>query len=365
MFSNHSLYIEDIESTAGLALDWGKLKDSSVLISGASGLIGTVIVDVIMHKNIYEGLNCKIYALGRNLNKARERFSGYLNDSRFTFTAHDVNAPLPETFGQIDYVLHLASNTHPRDYASDPVGTILTNITGLNNLLAFSVSNHIKRFMFASSVEVYGENRGDTEYFDEHYCGFIDIAKARSGYPEAKRCGETLCQSYAAQYGLDVVIPRLPRTYGATMQADDSKAAAQFIRKAVDGQDIVLKSEGTQFYSYGYAPDVVAGMFTVLFDGANGEAYNIADEASDITLRELAQIAADYSGRHVVFELPDKRESAGYSASTKAVLSGAKLKASGWRPRYDIRSGIRRTIGVLAAHCLFRGLQGGACCSGQ
>ncbi len=347
MFSSHHLYIEDVQLTAGLHLDWDKLKDSSILISGASGLIGTFIVDVIMYKNIHEGLNCRIYALGRNAWKAQERFSSYMNNEHFTFTAHDINSPLKDFHGTADYVLHLASNTHPADYSADPVGTILTNIVGLNNLLSFSTEHNTRRFLFTSTVEVYGENRGDTEYFSEGYCGKIDIARARAGYPEAKRCGETLCQSYIKQYGLDVVIPRLPRTYGQTMQKTDSKAVAQFIRKAAAGEDIVLKSAGTQFYSYGYAADVAAGVFTVLFSGKTGEAYNIADEGSDIALKDLAKIAADYAGKSVVFELPDAQEQAGYSAATKAVLDSRKVKSLGWRARYDIKAGITRTLEIM------------------
>ena len=348
MFSSHHLYLEDVQLTANLNLSWDRLKDSTILISGASGLIGTFIIDVLMHKNVHDGLNCKIYALGRNSAKAHERFASYINDKHFTFIAHDINSPLQGFEGQADYVIHLASNTHPADYAADPVGTILTNIIGLNNLLSFSTEHSTKRFLFTSSVEVYGNNRGDTEYFSEDYCGFIDISKARAGYPEAKRCGETLCQSYIKQYGLDVVIPRLPRTYGPTMQKNDSKAVAQFIHKAAAGEDIVLKSAGTQFYSYGYVADVVAGVFTVLFSGKTGEAYNIADEGSDIVLKDLAKIAADYAGKSVVFEISDAQEQAGYSAVTKAVLDARKLKALGWTARYDIKAGMTRTLEILS-----------------
>ena len=202
--------------------------------------------------------------------------------------------------------------------------------------------------MFASTVEVYGENRGDTEFFDESYCGYIDISKARSGYPESKRCGETLCQSYIQQYGLDVVIPRFPRTYGPTMQENDSKAIAQFIHKAVAHEDIVLKSEGTQLYSYAYVPDSVSGLLTVLTEGKNGEAYNIADERSDITLRELAETAACHSARRVVIELPDEKEKRGYSNATKARLDSSKLKSLGWKACFDIKTGISRTIDILS-----------------
>lgn len=224
----------------------------------------------------------------------------------------------------------------------------MTNIIGLNNLLDFGTKHGTRRFLFTSSVEIYGQNRGDTEYFDEDYCGYIDLSNARSGYPEAKRCGETLCLSYIKQYGLDTVIARLPRTYGPTMRPEDSKAAAQFIHKAVAREDIVLKSSGTQFYSYGYVADVVTGLFTILTAGITGTAYNIADKGSDITLKEVAGIAARHAGTKVVFEIADNAEKAGYSLVTKACLNSSRLCALNWNAHYTISEGITRTIDILS-----------------
>ncbi|MBQ9404133.1 MAG: NAD-dependent epimerase/dehydratase family protein [Synergistaceae bacterium] len=175
----------------------------------------------------------------------------------------------------------------------------------------------------------------------------MNISKARSGYPESKRCGETLCLSYMQQYGLSVVIPRFSRTYGPTMQMSDSKAIAQFIKKGISGENIILKSAGNQLYSYSYAADAVSGLLTILTQGADGSAYNIADENSDITLKDLAELIAQYSGTRVVFELPDEKEARGYSAAVKARLDSSRLKSLGWRAHYDIKSGIKRTLDIL------------------
>ena len=247
----------------------------------------------------------------------------------------------------IDYVLHLASNTHPVAYATDPIGTIATNVIALDALLALASERRCQRFLFASSVEIYGENRGDAEFFDEKYCGYIDCNTLRAGYPEAKRCGEALCQAYMRQKGLDCVIARLARTYGPTMLPTDTKAISQFFRNALKGEDIVLKSEGRQHYSYQYVSDSVAGLLTVLLKGASGEAYNIAEASGDILLRDLATLIAEQAGRHVVFELPTAIESAGFSKATKARLNGDKIKALGWRPAFDIGLGVARTFEVL------------------
>ena len=345
---DNNLYLDDINGVAGLALPWDKLQDKSLMLSGATGLIGSFLGDVILEKNERDNLNCTVYALGRNEEKARKRFSKYADSSFFVFIPYDVKKAFSkDDLGVVDYVLHLASNTHPMQYATDPIGTITTNIIGLQNMLDFAVAHRAARFAFASSNEIYGENRGDVEFFDEKYCGYLDSNTMRAGYPESKRCGEALCQAYKAQKDLDVVIPRLTRSYGPTMLMSDTKAISQFIKKGITGEDIVLKSAGTQFYSYQYVADSVSGLLTILLCGESGEAYNIAEAHSDIMLKDLAGIISNLNGKQVVFEIPDAVEALGYSTATKARLDGSKLASLGWAPRYTIQSGIERTIKIL------------------
>lgn len=341
------LYRDDLEYLAGLNLPWNKLENRCILITGASGLIGRLLVDVIMHRNRCCTMNCTVYAVGRNADKAKKVFTDIWGNEQFKFFPHDINKPLELNTRTVDYIVHMASNTHPVAYSTDPIGTVTSNVVGTNNLLEFAVEHNTTRFVFVSSNEIYGENRGDTEFFDEHYCGYIDCNTMRAGYPEGKRCGEALCQAYKTQKGLDVVIPRLTRTYGPTMLMTDTKAVSQFIRKAIAGENIVLKSAGTQHYSYTYVTDAVSGLLTVLLKGENGEAYNIADEKSDIMLNDLAAILAQIAGKKVVFELPDAIEKAGYSTATKARLDGSKLKALGWKAKYDIKSGMEKNIEIL------------------
>lgn len=345
---NNELYMEDIWSVAKLPIPWEKLVDKSIVISGATGLIGSFLIDVLIEKNAIDALNCTVYALGRNEEKARIRFSNYINDQHFIFIPYDVTCPLiRDDLDTIDYVLHLASHTHPMQYSTDPIGTITTNIIGIQNMLDFAVAHHASRFAFASSNEIYGENRGDTEFFNENYCGYINSNTLRAGYPESKRCGEALCQAYKAQRGLDVVIPRFTRSYGPTMLMSDTKAISQFIKNGIAGEDIVLKSAGMQYYSYQYVADSVSGFLTVLLKGESGEAYNISEEHSDVMLKDLAEIIAEIGGKKVVFEMPDAIEAAGYSTATKARLDGRKLRSLGWAPKYDIKSGLKRTLCIL------------------
>lgn len=343
---DNKLYLSDIKNIAELNLPWHLLENSNILISGASGLIGSFLIDVIMHNNKYFNLNCKVYALGRNTEKAHSRFECYWENKLFEFISHDINYPL-ELNIKVQYVIHLASNTHPMAYSTDPIGTITTNIIGLKNLLDFSESHGIKRFAFASSNEIYGENRGDVEKFKEDYCGYINCNTMRAGYPESKRCGESLCQAYIKQKKIDIVIPRLTRSYGPTLLDSDTKAMSQFIKRAVSGKDIVLKSEGNQYYSYTYVADAVSGLLTVLLKGKTGEAYNISDSSSDIKLKDLAKIVAETVDKKVIFEIPEKNEKDGYSTATKARLDNSKLVNLDWKALYSIETGIKNSISIM------------------
>lgn len=347
--SNNPLYQEDLQLIASFkAIPWESLKGSSLLLSGATGMIGSLLVDAVLYKNGKEGLDCKVIALGRNAEKARKRFGSAWESNFFQFVECDVNkAETMPVDIQADFVLHLASNTHPVAYATDPIGTITANIIGTQNMLDLAVRCKGKRFLFASSNEIYGENRGDSELFDESYCGYIDCNTLRAGYPESKRCGEALCQAYKKQKGMDVVIARLTRSFGPTLQLTDTKALTQFLKNGLNKENIVLKSAGTQYYSYTYAADAVTGLLTVLLKGENGAAYNVADQSCDIQLRDLAKMIADLSGTKVIFDLPNETEAAGFSKATKARLDGSKLKELGWDISYSLNEGIKRTLEVL------------------
>ncbi len=317
---------------------WKKLDGKTVILSGATGMIGTCLTDLFMLRG-----GIRLVALSRNEAAARQRLGRYWDSPRFQYSSCEVGGEIPES-GPVDYVIHAASNTHPRQYSQDPIGTISANVLGTGNLLDYGVSHGAKRFCFLSSVEIYGENRGDVEKFRESDLGYLDCNTLRAGYPEGKRLGEALCNAYREAHGLDFVIPRLSRVYGPTMLASDSKAISQFIKKAAAGEDIVLKSRGNQEYSYTFVTDAAAAVLWCLALGAPGGAYNVADERSDITLKELAGTLAGIAGTRVVFELPDETEQKGYSTATRALLDGTKLGELGWKARVHMEEGLRCVV---------------------
>lgn len=344
----NKIYQSDIRNVTNLDIDWNRLYGKTLLITGATGMIASALIDILMCKNQNtqgrDGIH--IIAVSRNQEKARERFATYWNSEFFSYLSHDITMPLPE-LGNVSYILHAASNTHPRAYAMDPIGTITANVEGTHQLLEYAAGHMCERFFFFSSVEIYGENRKDTEQFDENYLGYIDCNTVRAGYPESKRLGETLCNAYATQKGQDFVIGRFSRAYGPTMLERDSKAIAQFIKKAVAGEDIVLKSEGTQVYSYTYVVDAAAAILYLLLYAKSGDAINIADRKSDISLRELARILAEIAHTNVIFEQPDELERKGYSTATRATLNPERMENMGWVAKTDIREGLKKTVESL------------------
>lgn len=198
-----------------------------------------------------------------------------------------------------------------------------------------------------SSVEVYGSSNYPEDDFDERYCGHIDCNTLRAGYPESKRVCEALCQAYLEKYRIPVVIARPCRIYGPTMGMSDSKAIGQFFRNVLAGENIVLKSAGNQVFSYAYMADVVSAILYILLKGTDGEAYNIADQNSIISLGELAKLIATSNGRDVCFDLPDATEKKGFSGAQRGVLRSEKLESLGWKPRTNIENGIQKTITIL------------------
>lgn len=341
-----AIYDGEINAVCDLDLPWENLAGKSVCVSGATGMIGSFLIDVLMRKDEIDGLGCHVVALGRNLEKAKARLP-YFGNALFSFEEMDVTTRGSMPAMPADYVLHLASSTHPRQYASNPIGTIRANVDGLQNLLEYAKSCDA-RLLFASSVEVYGENRGDAERFCEDYCGYIDCNTLRACYTESKRLGESMCQAYRSQENVDVVVARIARVYGPTLLGDDSKALSQFIHKSLSCEDVVLKSAGTQLFSYLHVSDAASGLLYVLLRGHDGEAYNLADKSSDVMLKDLAALVAEAGGVNVVFDLPDEQEAAGYSKATLALMDGSKAKRLGWTAHMGLQRGVSETLSVLS-----------------
>ena len=338
---------------AGIDLDF--LQGKTVLIAGASGMLGSCLADLLR----LDGRS-RVIAMGRDAAYARERFGP--SDERFTFFQGDVCIPLAGPRENVDYIIHAASNADPVRMAGDPTGTLLANVQGTKNLLDYGMSHGMKRFLFVSSGEVYGQPNPDLDDFTEDYCGPLDLSASRSCYPAGKRAAEVLCQSYISQYQVDAVIVRPCHLFGPTMTRRDSRAVSEFLWSAVDGRDIVMKSAGLLERSHCYAADAARALLTVLRKGVCGAAYNIADRRYQMRVRDFAGQAAGAGGCGVLYQAPSGLEQAGYSRVSRAVLDATRLEALGWRP--EAEDAIGETVRILREMDEFNTVSGPICPKG-
>lgn len=339
-------YKDDILRAATLDLPWSKLHGCNILVTGATGLVGSCVIEVLMSR---PGKDYQVYASGRNEARAKERFREYEGDEAFHFIRYDVMEPLDSDI-DFDYIIHAASNASPNYFATEPVEVMKSNLNGVCNLLDYGLRHGLKRLLFVSTGEVYGE--GDGRVFTEDYSGYVDPVSPRSCYPSSKRAAETLCVAYSQEYGTDVVIARPSHIYGPNFTETDNRVYAQFIRNVLNGEDIVMKSTGSQYRSWCYVVDCASALMYILLKGENGQAYNVADASSNISIKNLAEMIAEIGGKKVIMALPDAIEKVGYNVVTCSVFCTEKTEALGWSISGNMKSKLMTTIQEIASVAL-------------
>jgi len=343
------LYWNDIESAITCIPQVEALYGKNILITGGTGMICSAVADVLLWLNRHRNAGIQLYLAGRSEAKTKARFEGFTEADGLHFAAYDATTSEPPAVSEkLDYIIHGASNASPDLYMKQPVETMLSNILGLNTMLDFAVKNGTGRLLYVSSSEVYGR-KTTMDPFDEGDYGYVDILGERSGYPSAKRAGETLCVAYGMEHGTDTVIVRPGHIYGPTIQPSDKRASAEFTRKAVAGEDIVMKSKGEQLRSYCHTLDCATALLTVLLKGERSTAYNISNPISICTIREIAEAIARAGGVKIVFDLPSEAEAKSYNPMNNSSLRSDRLEALGWKPYFNLESGVESMIKVLKA----------------
>lgn len=331
-------YFADLQ-TAAAAAPLEALRGKSVCITGATGLIGSALADLLLYGKLRLGLDYDLTLTARSAEKAESRFpygKGVYRPMRF------VCGEAFESAFAYDLIVHCAENAHPQAFSSHPVETANAALAGAHTLLE-RVREGGGRLCYLSSSEVYGKLNAEKPIAEDDF-GYVDLKDPRSCYPSAKRMIETLCACYRKEYDADCVIVRPGHIYGPQFTKEDSRAFAQFARDVLVGRDIVMKSEGKQLRSYCYSLDCASAILTVAIRGAGGEAYNISNKRSVSTIRELASTFARLSGRSVVFDLPSEAERAGYNRMTYSALDASKLYGLGWEGKFDLEAGVRGTL---------------------
>ncbi len=339
------LYEEELDIICG-ELDLSSMKGKSILITGCSGLIGSAIVDILIHANRVKNADINIYLAALTEEELSERFAPFWGQEYLHYVPYNALKPVDFEF-KADYLIHAASNAHPAAYAKEPVETLLANVTGLKELLDYARRSDSKRILYISSSEVYGQKEHSEKPYSENDYGFVDLLNPRACYPSGKRAAETLCAAYTAEYNVDTVIVRPGHIYGPTMTRFDSRAASQFARDAAAGKNIVMKSAGTQLRSYCYGADCASAILTVLLKGASAQAYNISNRDSIVSIRQLAEAFAASAGCMVEFETASDQEQHSYNMMDNSSLTSDKLEALGWKAKFSLEEGARRTIELL------------------
>ncbi len=334
---------EDFEAVAQSDLPWEAFKGRSFVVTGATGLVGSLLVRALLYCDQVHGLGIKVYALVRNVEKAKQIF-GETNAPEY-LVADLAKDEIAGDFA-CDYVIHAAAVTTSKLMVSDPVGTIRTAIDGTEKLLKLAVEKKAQAFVYISSMEVYGQPKTDGKTAEKDL-GYIDISTVRSCYPEGKRMCECLCNAYAAQYGLNVKSARLAQTFGAGILPTENRVFAQFARSAVNGENIVLHTTGESEGNYVYTADAIRAILLLLVKGESGEAYNIANEQSHTTIRNMAELVAEQiagGAIRVVLDIPQDASSLGYAPPVKMWLDASKMRALGWEPTVGLADAYRRMI---------------------
>lgn len=348
--SKNTILMEDFEYILNFNIDFEKFRNKNILISGSTGLIGSNLIRLLLYINRMKDLNMKIYALVRNQKKAFFMFNNLL--TRKDLVIIDVDLLDDEFIQKVsmikyDYVIHTASITNSKMMIENPIMTLNTSFEGTRNILEVSKISKVASFVYISSMEVYGKfSEQQTTMVDETMMGYINPLDVRSNYPESKRICENMCIAYNAEYDIPVKIARLSQTFGAGILPGENRVFAQFADSVINNQNIVLHTEGKSEGNYCYLRDALLGIILILLEGKNGEAYNVSNENTHMTIYEMAQLVCNKIANgsiEVIKDIPTANVY-GYANDSRIKLDSSKLRLLGWYPSVDLEESYRRMM---------------------
>lgn len=339
---------EDVEQIIHENYGLEKLYGKSIMVTGASGMIGSYLVYTLMKLNEDYGANIKIIPLVRNLNKLNKQ----IIDKNYVFPiVQDVTDKI-EYAGEIDYIIHAASPASPKIMKEKPVETNFANTIGTANTLILAKNKNVDGFLFISSREVYGQPIGNQKYFKEDSFGFVDQLVPRNAYAEGKKVAENMCVGFNKEYGVNTKIVRLAHTYGPGMSIYDGRVQADFLKNLVKGEDILLKSDGSSIRTYTYISDAISAMFKIILNSKD-MVYNVSDERNEVSIKHLAEIVSNISEKKLklIFDINDENDN-GCAPFKYGLLASDKIRNElGWKPKYSVKEGFERTYEFLKLMC--------------
>lgn len=343
---NSKLWISDIDKIIETLPELKELEGKRIMITGCTGLICSAICDVLIRWNETHDDNIFILAAGRNKMRIENRFSPYDKEEWFTFIPYDATELGNHIEYSSDYIIHGAGNASPNKIIKEPVETMLSNFVGIKNLLDYARERGTKRILFISTSEVYGKKKCDRPSKVNEY-GWIDILNSRNSYSIGKCAAETLCVSYYDEYNVDSVIVRPGHIYGPTAMESDNRVSSVWTHAVARGENIIMKSDGSQIRSYCYCLDGASAILKVLLKGETAHAYNISNPDSVINIRKMAEILTKSIGTDLKIELPTEMEKKGFNPMNNSSLDSSELLALGWKGIFDAECGFAHTVRIL------------------
>ncbi|WP_296858430.1 NAD-dependent epimerase/dehydratase family protein [uncultured Methanobrevibacter sp.] len=331
---------EIIQENNGLKELYGK----SIMITGASGMIGSYFLYTLMKLNEDYCANIKIIPLVRNIDKLNIQ----IRRNEFVFPIiQDVTTKI-EYDNDIDYIIHAASPASPKIMEKNPVETNFANTIGTANTLLLAKDKNVEGYLFISSREIYGKPLDNQEYFTEDSFGFIDQLIPRNAYAEGKKAAENMCVSFNQEYGVNTKIVRLAHTYGPRMSIYDGRVQADFLKNLINGENIILKSDGSSIRTYTYIADAINAMFKILLK-SNEMVYNVSDEKNEVSIRQLAEIISNIPSQklELIYDIEDEDKQC-YAPFKFGILSSKKIRDElNWQAKYSVKEGFKRTYEYL------------------
>lgn len=342
---------EDLRLVAASRLiDWERLRGRTILVTGSTGFIGSLIVKSLLYANELLKLGITILADIRDKSKADLIFREFIHHPNLMFTYNGVHSPEKITC-HVDYIIHTVSITSSKLMAECPYETIAVTLHGTENMLQVARANNISGMVYLSSMEVYGIPEALDYEMTEDKMGYLNPLLPRNSYPESKRMAEGLCASAAFEFGVPVRIARLAQTFGPGISPEENRVFAQFARAILTGNDIVLKTDGLKSHCYCYSRDAIIALLMLLTKGSIGQAYNISNEASFCSIREMAErLIASYpeSGSKVICKIPQDSSKSIYPPSSKMKILSDKMRALGWSPQVELDEMYNRLISYMS-----------------
>lgn len=338
---------EDLQYIAGRDLPWEAFRNAVFLVTGATGLIGSVFVRALLYADRQHALGMRVIVPVRSIEKAEAIFAEEENREILSYVCTDICSDW-KIEEPVDYILHAAAVTKSKTMAEHPVEVIWTSLQGMKRVLDCAREKQIKKMVYLSSMEMYGQVGDETA--DETVLGYLDLTKVRSSYPESKRMCECMARAWYAEFGIPVCSARLAQTFGPGILPEENRVFAQFAGSVLEKRDIILRTKGLSEGNYCYTRDAVTALLTLFLRGIPGEAYNVVNEETHMQIREMAQIVAENvaGGQiRVTYDIPENPTVTGYAPDVKLRMDGSKMRALGWHPEVGLEEAYRRLIADL------------------